>query len=354
MDRNGKGIMNKEIYYISEMMEDARHAGSKARMDVERILSAEGLPVLDRVENIAEPSFFSKLRHKASPRYLAKLSRLLLYRHKNCILQYPFYYDKITDRVMKKFAERNDIILLVHDVDSLRSWEGTRSKQEIAFLNRMKLLIVHNRRMAEKLQGLGVQSPMVELGLFDYLLQDRELPCPDRKLGKEIAFAGNLYKSRFLQSREIENLDLQLNLYGLNFSQEKMGWKNVSYQGSYGSEEIPYQLQGAFGLIWDGESLDTCAGSFGTYMRYNNPHKLSLYVAARLPIITWKEAAIAEFVDRHQIGFCVDSLQDIPRQTEQVSAEEYKGYLDNIAGLQERVVRGIYTKEAIERGLAIL
>lgn len=346
--------MNKEICYISEMMEDARHAGSKARMDVEQVLSAEGVPVLDRIEKIVETSFLRKLKRKASPRYLAKLARLLRYREKNCILQYPFYYDKITDRVMKKFAERNNIILIVHDVDSLRSWEGTSSEQEIAFLNRMKLLIVHNGRMVEELQRLGVKRPMVELGLFDYLLPEGRQPEADRKLGREIAFAGNLYKSKFLQSREMSALPLQFNLYGLNFLKEKMGWDNVVYKGSYGSEEIPYQLEGSFGLIWDGESVDTCSGSFGTYMRYNNPHKMSLYIAARLPIITWKEAAIAEFVEGHNIGFSVECLQDIHSRLDELSSEEYQSYLKNLDDLQKKVIRGRYTKEAITESVAFL
>ncbi len=343
--------MNKEICYISEMMEDARHAGSKARMDVEQVLSAEGVPVLDRIEKIVETSFLRKLKRKASPRYLAKLARLLRYREKNCILQYPFYYDKITDRVMKKFAERNNIILIVHDVDSLRSWEGTSSEQEIAFLNRMKLLIVHNGRMVEELQRLGVKRPMVELGLFDYLLPEGRQPEADRKLGREIAFAGNLYKSKFLQSREMSALPLQFNLYGLNFLKEKMGWDNVVYKGSYGSEEIPYQLEGSFGLIWDGESVDTCSGSFGTYMRYNNPHKMSLYIVAGLPVIVWKEAAVADFVIGHGIGFAVDKLSDIPAVIEELTENDYERYMENIRQLQARAYAGAFTREAVLRAI---
>ena len=34
--------------------------------------------------------------------------------------------------------------------------------------------------------------------------------------------------------------------------------------------------------MWDGPSPDTCAGVYGAYLRYNNPHKTSLYLAAGL------------------------------------------------------------------------
>lgn len=61
------------------------------------------------------------------------------------------------------------------------------------------------------------------------------------------------------------------------------------WHGSFKPEESPEHLQG----VWDGDSVDTCAGNTGAYLRYNNPHKTSLYLACGMPVIVWKEAAIA-------------------------------------------------------------
>ena len=37
------------------------------------------------------------------------------------------------------------------------------------------------------------------------------------------------------------------------------------------------------------------------YLRINNPHKTSLYLACGIPIITWNKAAIAQYV-RKKLG----------------------------------------------------
>ena len=50
-------------------------------------------------------------------------------------------------------------------------------------------------------------------------------------------------------------------------------------------------MEGSFGLVWDGISVETCAGVYGEYLKVNNPHKTSLYLASGIPVIIWKEAA---------------------------------------------------------------
>ena len=66
-----------------------------------------------------------------------------------------------------------------------------------------------------------------------------------------------------------------------------------------------------FGLIWDGTGVDSCEGLYGHYMRFNSPHKLSLYVALGLPVIVWREAAIADFVLKQGIGVTVGNLLEL-------------------------------------------
>ena len=61
-------------------------------------------------------------------------------------------------------------------------------------------------------------------------------------------------------------------------------------------------LFGSFGLVWDGMSSETCKGSFGEYLRINNPHKTSLYLASGIPVIIWSKAALAEFIEKNKCG----------------------------------------------------
>ena len=100
-------------------------------------------------------------------------------------------------------------------------------------------------------------------------------------------------------------------LYGINYDEQNITSLNVEYKGAFLPNEIPSKLEGSFGLVWDGDSTDGCNGASGDYIRYNNPHKLSLYISSCLPVIVWSQAAIADFVRQHNIGFCVDKLIDI-------------------------------------------
>ena len=39
----------------------------------------------------------------------------------------------------------------------------------------------------------------------------------------------------------------------------------IKYHGSYPSDELPWHLKGAYGLVWDGDTAKTCSGIFGDY-----------------------------------------------------------------------------------------
>ena len=261
-------------------------------------------------------------------------------------MQYPYYCNFILKKVLLDLPKKNEVIFFVHDVDSLRAIPGTDIKNEIDELNMAKVVIVHNDIMGRALQKLGLKVPWISLQLFDYLLPN--IPHRTFIKGTTVAFAGNLGKSKFLLNPEMETLGVHFNLYGPNFNEELIKWKNVSYMGSFPPNEIPFKIEGNFGLIWDGTDIRTCDGPTGTYMKYNNPHKLSLYIAAGLPVIVWKQAAIAEFVTANNIGITVESLTDVVERIEALSEKEYDAMIAAVRKLQKEVVKGSFTKRCLE------
>ena len=331
-------------YYLSETPLKANHAGSKARLDADKIIG-EFCEELTHIEIKSYPSKFAKLKDKVSPCYLSKLKKLTFTKGQKILLQYPFYFDRITNKILKKFALQNETTLLLHDVDALRNFGKTSVGEEINFLNSAKLLITHNEFMTAKLKELGVTTKTTELTLFDYLLTD--IPDIKRNLGKTIAFPGNLQKSVFLRDEAMAKINAAFHLYGGENPDLKAA--NLHYMGGFSPEVIPHKLTESFGLVWDGENVSTCAGSFGEYLRYNNPHKLSLYIAACLPVITWNEAAIAKFIKANNIGFCVDSLEEIPHKIESLTDEDYEGFLRNLKELQGKVVNGGYLRGVLNK-----
>ncbi|MBR3721441.1 MAG: hypothetical protein IKN12_01625, partial [Selenomonadaceae bacterium] len=198
-------------YYLSETPLKANHAGSKARLDADRIIG-EFCGELLHIEIKNYSSKFAKLKDKISLNYLSKLKKLTFTKGQKILLQYPFYFDRITNKILKKFALQNETTLLLHDVDALRNFGKTSVGEEINFLNSAKLLITHNEFMTARLKELGVTTKTTELNLFDYLLTD--VPNIKRNLGKTVAFPGNLQKSAFLQDENIAGIDATFHLYG--------------------------------------------------------------------------------------------------------------------------------------------
>ncbi|MCH5155404.1 MAG: sugar transferase [Clostridiales bacterium] len=331
---------------MSELLFGEFHAGTKARIDVERIfensdckklgmrIRSAGSKWIYRIKN-AVPAFYNQW----------KLKRI---KGDIVFIQYPITALKtMLSAVIRDIAGKNKIIFLLHDVSYIRYFsQPERKVPEIEFLNLASGLICHNDIMIKKLQEDGVNKPaFTSLELFDYLIDDKAvLPTPI--YGNEICFAGNLQKSEFLnQLANSSSIDFTLNLFGPNY--EPLNSDHIIYKGSYKPEELVSHLNFSYGLVWDGPDIDTCSGEYGLYTKYNNPHKLSLYIAAGLPVIVWEKAAMAEFVIKNNIGITVDSLLNIDKKISGISEIDYNVMVENVRKFQKNVLSGYYLKTAM-------
>jgi hypothetical protein len=89
----------------------------------------------------------------------------------------------------------------------------------------------------------------------------------------------------------------------------------------------------------------------GNYMRFNDPHKVSLYISAGIPVIIWSEAALAGFINDRHIGFTVSSLEEIPEKLDNVTEEDYQSYSSNLYPLMRQVRDGYFLKEAVKAAI---
>ena len=120
------------------------------------------------------------------------------------------------------------------------------------------------------------------------------------------------------------------------------------------SNQLIATASGHFGLVWDGDSLDACSGDMGEYLRYNNPHKTSLYIRCHLPIIIWRQAALAPFVSQWGIGLCVDSLREIEPAISALTPERYAEMRHRVEELSLRLSQGHFFREALGKAFAYL
>ena len=120
------------------------------------------------------------------------------------------------------------------------------------------------------------------------------------------------------------------------------------------ANEFIRSADGDFGLVWDGDSLDTCQGDFGEYLRYNSPHKVSFYLRAGLPIIIWREAAVAPIIEEEGVGITIGSISELEQKLQQLTTEDRIRMKKNVVRVSERLANGEYFTEALQQALSTL
>ena len=201
--------------------------------------------------------------------------------------------------------------------------------------------------MASLLADSGCAAPTIVLGLFDYLVKSPNRLT--RHLSYEVVFAGNLSKSVFLnQLTEVtNNSPIRFRLYGRH-NRELNGVSGIEYGGLFSPDDVS-TLDGSWGLVWDGDSIYDLTGEAGDYQKINSPHKASLYLVAGLPLIVSAQAAIAPIVEANNIGFTVNSLQEITDIITKMTENDYQTILVNVKHFASGLTSGQSILSALDQ-----
>lgn len=234
---------------------------------------------------------------------------------------------------------------LVHDLDSLRRIGGSAARgSDQLLLPGFEALIVHSQRMESYLRTVGVTCPMILMEAFDCLSEGK---IPVREKSRMVAIAGNLAADKSGYLKDIGKVPLEWQLYGTNWAGSDS--TRIEYHGEIAPEKLTETISGAFGIVWDGDSLDGLTGLYGAYALLNSPHKLSTYLAGGLPVIVAKNAAAADFVAREQVGVALNSLRELPELIRTMPEEDYQRYAANARRVGAQLRAGENTKRALRK-----
>ena len=321
-------------------------AGSKAPADISKIL--KGKYFLDEINiNLNQSSniLINKIKKII---YSVKRFFTLLFISNNeyYIMQSnyfysPFFLVNITAKILKK----KKIILFIHDIIGLRSLNKKSLKKELKIFREVKYIIAHNEYMKKFLIKEGIPyTKIYDLACFDYLCNDRIMENKNSDDGRIICYAGNLKKSDFLFELDENKMNYTINLFGKGISRDINS--KIKYKGIYNAVDVRNSIYGNLGLVWDGhlKSDDENIG-FKNYAKYINPHKLSCYLAADMPVVVWKKSAIADFVTKNNIGYVIDNLYEI--NTLDFSDINIKK--KNAMEIGKRIREGYYTLKVFEK-----
>lgn len=348
------GGLDLNIALMENAGKQKYHAGNKARKDALAIAVGYGYGYVPLFHNGD-----SKLRVAAEIvvgciRAVAKTGK-----GDNVLVQYPYKPNMLNKLLLSflrfgKHLKGYRVIVLIHDIISLRE----NDSYDVSHMNaalRKELdemhdchLIYHNRKMAEVCEAVCSSSSHSILGVFDYLCTENAISRA-YDVSPKVVVAGNLSHDKCEYVYHLSELDgIQFVLYGTNYVDETTS-PNIKYKGIYEPDELVNHIEGQFGLVWDGDTVETCGGTYGIYLRYNNPHKFSLYLAAGLPVIVWEESAMAEYVKEKGIGICVRSLWELDGIFKKMSEDDYYRTVENVRRVRQSVIHGENLKEVLEK-----
>jgi hypothetical protein len=316
-------------------------AWTKARQDVQVITAAEGFVPLALPASLASwawPPFLSQLGQRVGE-------------GGTVLVEYPFEQRR---RIYPLWAwcrlKGVRLLVLIHDLHALRF--GAPTSREIAILRLFDGLISHNPAMSRWLRGSGIDQPVADLQLFDYLLAQEPRAWHETHWEGplKVVCAGNLShpKARYIYDKALAQLQgVELSLFGAFFEPERMPPSPVRYHGVFDPDTPALDGRYHFGLVWDGESAHGVQGHYGHYMRYNNPHKVSLYAALGLPVVVWEEAALAPWVLAQGVGVAIGDLRELADIRERLSPADHARMALRMARLQAQVTQGRFLRQAL-------
>lgn len=336
-------------FYISRNYRPTNNAANKPKTDIERILESMGVRNLGLKQTRIKSSAIG-----AVISFLSITKGLLLLPSKSyLVVQYPLskYYNYITWGARLKGSK---IILIIHDVHSLMKGKLAVEKEMKRF-NVADKIIVHNQSMKHWFEQQDCKATLETLELFDYLNtlditleRTREIQKP-----YSVVVAGGLTidKSAFIYKMQQQSLkNYHFNLYGNGFSKEELDpeKETLRYLGSFPPDEVARHIKGNFGLVWGGNSVEQCSGVLGEYLKYNNPHKTSLYLLCGLPIIIWDQAAIAPYIVAQGAGIAISSLLELDSILDSLTPTQYNAMCERAIELREKVTSGGFLKTAMK------
>lgn len=261
------------------------------------------------------------------------------------VVQYPL--GRVNERLVTSIPRRGRSVCLLHDLELLR--RPSLVPGELRVLNHFDVVVAHSEAMAERLRAEGVDAQVEVLGAFDFLGPRHLLPATERP---EVLFVfGNLSpeKAAYLYADGDQGAEtVPVHAYGPGCDVTRLP-TGTTWHGLLDPAEPALAGISGFGLVWDGGSADGLSGPYGDYLRYNAPHKFSLYLALGIPVIVPTAAAVASLVRKRGIGACADSVAEARSVVSRCSSAEWSGMLQAVRELQPELLRGQFTLRALAR-----
>lgn len=226
------------------------------------------------------------------------------------------------------------IVIFIHDVVPLM-FDGNfyLMDRTIAYYNEADVLIAPSQAMVDKLQsyGLTVKKILVQ-GMWDHPTNITLQAVNHKKL---VHFPGNPERFNFIKNWRIPT---ELHVY----TDHNMQLPTTVVKEPYQSDEqlIMKMSEGGYGLVWMDDRDKQ-------YQSLYCPYKLGAYIAAGIPVIIQKGIANQDIIEKNNLGFIIEKIDDISNIVESTTEEEYMEIVSDVRRFNPLVRQGYFTRKLL-------
>lgn len=333
--------------YISKSYPNINSGGNKAKTDVEAIMDSMGfinIGLKQSIDKSKVKGFILTLLGVLKSCFLLKKGDIL-------VLQYPLkkYYTFICKVAHLKGAK---VVTLIHDLGAFRRKKVTKEKEKERLANSDYLIALTEQMRDYLVKDQGYAQPVSVLEMWDYLSSTSPIEKKEFNTElKNIVYVGALSRKKHSFVYKLDESEsfnsYKITIYGGGFEADSIIHKgSFDYKGIVEPDDLITQLDADYGLVWYGNSIDEIDGTYGEYLKITAAHKPSLYLRCHIPVIVWAKSAQADFVRKHNVGICIDSLEDISSIISSVSEEEYSQMRENTKKISSMLSDGYFFKRA--------
>lgn len=323
-------------------------SGNRAKYDMERMMDEIGFQNIGCPPNFSENKVFGSFYTLCS----VLLGLINVRKGDYLVLFYPFkkYYSLICNIAHLKGAK---IITAIYDFGYYRRKRVTREEEKKRLAKNDYLLVV-NKYMKQELLDQNYSMPIGIFHLWDVLSDSMDVePIDKTDISNpiEIIYAGDLKPGVHdffrMMDKQCPPQNTRYSIYGSIFDTHEIIHKDQFKKlGFLPTDDIIKTTTGDWGLVWYGNDIDEIDGAYGEYLKITTSHKPCTYMRCHIPIISWSQAALADFIKEHNVGICIDSLRELDQILPQITREEYQIMKNNTIEISDKLKSGYYFKTA--------
>ncbi|KRN27707.1 hypothetical protein IV38_GL001920 [Lactobacillus selangorensis] len=200
---------------------------------------------------------------------------------------------------------------------------------EVRLFNMACAVVVPTAAMRDQMRNDGVKTPIILQTGWDFLTKrDFDDTLPERA----VTLLGNFEHQTLLQ-----DWTQHTDLIAVGKINPEQTAEKVSAEPAANLAQAVQKLTNTFGIAWQGSD----------YTSYNLPYEVFAYLGMGMPVFVWSDSAIAALVSAYQVGYVIQTRQEIDQILDTLSDEDLQQLQKRVQHFAILLRNGFFTRKLL-------